>query len=239
MNFDVIIHQYKNTFVVRDDLIEGGTKRRAFAGLPSVSGMIYAGPSWGGAAVAMSYECKKRNIPCTLFYPKRKNLTSRQRLVRQNGAKIIQVPHGRLTVIKHRAKEYQKKTGYHLVKWGGGDHATRAILKAAQQAKEQIKDCGITSLWCSTGSGTLISALSEVFDIPCYGVIVGYNVDIKQLPNVKKLYKHPLIFSQKTSYKTPFPSCKHYDAKGYEMMIHKRKKGEKTLFWNVMEDHCG
>lgn len=237
MKYDVTIQKHGNVFVVRDDLIKGGTKRRAMSRIGDVSGMIYAGPSWGGAAVAMSYECKERGIPCVLFYPKRKSFVARQMLAKRNGAKIVQVPFGRLSVIKHRAKEYQKKTGYCLVKWGGGDDASIAIKEAALKVKEKLKDEKIDSLWCASGSGTLIRALSNIFDIPCYGVVVGYGLKEKDFPNVKKFYKHPFEFKQQTAFSPPFPSCRHYDAKAFEIMKMKIKKDEKALFWNVMEHH--
>jgi len=235
--FDVTIREYGDTIVVRDDLLDGGTKRRAMARIGDVSGMIYAGPSWGGAAVAMSYECKERGIPCTLFYPKRKHLTARMRLAKNNGAKIVQVPFGRLNVIKSHAKKYQEETGHCLVKWGGGSDASVAITEAALSLKSQIEGKNIESLWCASGSGTLVAALADVLDIPCYGVIVGYGLKAKDFPRVAGFYRHPLEFPQQTSFKTPFPSCLHYDAKAFEMMKHKTKRGAKTVFWNVMGHH--
>lgn len=237
MIYPLKIEQYKDTYVVRDDLINGGTKRRAMSLIPSVSGMIYPSPAWGGAAVAMSYECKDRGIPCSIFYPKRNRLTARQNLVRSNGARIMQVPFGRLNVIKSHAKKYEKESGHYLVRWGGGNDANKAIKEVAVELKKQIASEQIDSLWCASGSGTLISALSEILDIPCYGVIVGYGLKASDFPRVKKFYKHPLDFSQQTSYSPPFPSCKHYDAKAYEIMQFRRKKGEKTIFWNVMSHH--
>ena len=57
-----IIEEYDGIQVVRDDLLDGGTKRRAFtmyvASLPDVKEFVYASPRQGYISVIFVYHVK-------------------------------------------------------------------------------------------------------------------------------------------------------------------------------------
>ena len=69
-----IIEEFDGIKVVRDDLLDGGTKRRAFtkyvASLPNVQEFVYASPRQGYAQLSLAYACKDLNRRCTVTIPK-------------------------------------------------------------------------------------------------------------------------------------------------------------------------
>lgn len=230
----VKVESHGDWLVVRDDLLDGGTKRRAMEAVVAAGAteLVYAGPSWGGAAVAASYTAAAHGIGCTLFYAARKQPTARMRLATQNGADVVQVRAGYLTVLKARAREHVARTGGTLVQWGGGDAASATILEAALVVRRQHPD--VREVWCAAGSGTLALALAEAFpQARVHAVQVGAELP----PGPYAIHRHPLSFMQQTSCHTPFPSCRHYDAKAWEM-AQLFNGGGRRLFWNVMRHHA-
>ncbi len=73
-----IIQWFEGVQVVRDDLLNGGTKRRAFtmyiASLPDVDEFVYASPRQGYAQLSLAYACRDLNKKCTVTIPKGKKL---------------------------------------------------------------------------------------------------------------------------------------------------------------------
>jgi hypothetical protein len=226
-----LVEGHGKWLIVRDDLIPGGTKRRvmnvvAQAGRP----LVYAGPAWGGAALAMALEAEQRGLRCTLFYAGRKVLAPRQRVAADHGANIVQITPGYLSVVRARARAHCDATGDLLVEWGGGSVAHPILVAAARTVRDAHPD--VTEVWCATGSGTLARALVGAFPgIPIFAVAVGHEVAEAGVT----VYRHPLAFEQRTSFRPPFPSCAHYDAKAWEIASRKARTAH-PLFWNVAED---
>ena len=71
-----LYHKDKKFFVVRDDLLPGGSKQRACA--PLLENLVrqgyqtfyYASPFAGFAQVALAYTCQQLNLKCVLFCEK-------------------------------------------------------------------------------------------------------------------------------------------------------------------------
>ena len=103
------IQEYDGIQVVRDDLLDGGTKRRAFtmyvASRPDVKEFVYASPRQGYAQLSLAYACKDLNRKCTVTVPKGKRywLTDEAEKL---GCNIIEVPMGYLTNIQAKARYY-------------------------------------------------------------------------------------------------------------------------------------
>ena len=103
-----IIKEYDGIQVVRDDLIEGGTKRRAFytyVKSKDYEEFVYASPRQGYAQLSLAYACKDLGRKATVTVPQGKRywLTD---AAEELGCNIIEVPMGFLTNIQAKAKKY-------------------------------------------------------------------------------------------------------------------------------------
>ncbi|NBR01288.1 MAG: hypothetical protein EBT97_12750 [Actinobacteria bacterium] len=222
--------------VVRDDLLPGGTKQRSLEGLCAGAGeLVYAGPPWGMAALCLARIGQRTGQRVTLFYAARASLCPRQVLAKQAGAHLELVRPGYLTVVRARAREYCDRTGARLMAWGGGDAAVKAIAEAAAEARRRSPE--VTEVWCAAGSGTLAKGLRLGFGLPVHVVEVGHALTPEERTGLASITRHPLDFEQRTTAAVPFPSCRHYDAKAWELA--QRRATGCPLFWNVAPDHAG
>jgi hypothetical protein len=102
----------KAFFVVREDLVAGGSKIRF---LPHIVGdakeIVFGGPFCGGAPYALAVWGARMGAKITLFYAKRNELHWRQEAAFRLGAQIYQVPAGRMSVVQHRARKYAADHG--------------------------------------------------------------------------------------------------------------------------------
>lgn len=193
--------------------------------------VVYAGPAWGGAAVGIAFLARELGIQATLFYAARAVLTPRQRLVQAYDARLELVRPGYLSVVRARARAYCAATGARLLEWGIPP-AEQAVAATAAALDAE----GATEVWCAAGSGTVLRGLARGFaPRPVIGVQVGHELTPAERAGCR-IVKHPLTFAQRTAAAVPFPSCRHYDAKAWELAARLAKGA--PLFWNVMADHC-
>ena len=229
---DAKVSFFNETYVVRDDLIAGGTKRsfvdKLLVGNKEV---VYASPVYGGAQIAIAHAAKSLNIDATIICAKRNKPHSRTLEAYKAGAKIIQVPHGYLSNIKSKAKKYCNLTGATLLPFGlESDIALKAISLRASKVQEQIGN--LDEVWCVAGSGVLARGLQHGIKAKHFNVVqIGRTLSKRDVGEAN-LFVHKLDFAQDAKIKPPFPSCSNYDAKAWEYVI-KYGKGRK-LFWNVM-----
>lgn len=231
----VTVERHGRFYVVRDDLLPGGTKQRSLDALTvGHRELVYAGPPWGMAALCLARIGKRTGQKVTLFYAARAGLCARQMLAKDAGARIELVRPGYLTVVRARAREYCNQTGATLIAWGGGHDSRPYIAAAAKEALRQSPD--VTEVWCAAGSGTLAQSLRHGFGgRPVHVVEVGHSLTAEEREGLASVRKHPLEFEQRTTATVPFPSCRHYDAKAWE--IAQRYAKGVPLFWNVAPDH--
>ena len=68
-----IIKEHDGIKVVRDDLLDGGTKRRAFTiyvkSKPEIDEFVYASPRQGYAQLSLAFACKDLGKKCTVTIP--------------------------------------------------------------------------------------------------------------------------------------------------------------------------
>jgi len=115
----IVIERYENQtgiYVLRDDLLPGGTKSILLDSIlkrgetpPFVNEFIYASPCYGGFQIALSIFCKNNNIKATIFCAERKIRHPNTEICIQNGANVIEVPYGYLSVVEKRAREYLRE----------------------------------------------------------------------------------------------------------------------------------
>src|SRR6185295_15323322 len=94
-----VIVEHEGFQVVRDDLLPGGTKRRALHVLfDEHTEYVYAGPVYGYAQVALAYAAADACKKATIFCAERKTWHARTLEAARNSALIHEVPNGYLNV---------------------------------------------------------------------------------------------------------------------------------------------
>ena len=190
-----IIEEFDGIQVVRDDLLNGGTKRRAFnyyvASLPEVKEFVYASPRQGYAQLSLAYSCRDLNRKCTVTVPKGKRYWLTDEAERL-GCKIIEVPMGYLTNIQHKARVYCEKNGAHLIPFGG-DHP---IIVEAMCSEANRLDINPTEVWTVISSGVLSRGLQRCWpDAKIYGVKIGHNTTEREMGRAE-CYRSKYKFQQ-------------------------------------------
>ena len=226
------ITEHDGIQVVRDDLLNGGTKRRAFnyyvASLPDVEEFVYASPRQGYAQLSLAYACRDLGRKCTVTVPQGKRywLTDK---AEDLGCNIIEVPMGFLVNIQAKAKKYCLDNEAHLIPFGG-DHPI--IIEAMTKTALSL---GVTpkEVWTVMSSGVLSRGLQVAWpDAKVYGVQIGHNTTNAEMGRAE-CYRSKYKFQQecKEIERPPFPSSLTYDSKAWTFIKEHASKG--SLFWNV------
>lgn len=232
---DPVITKHAGIYVVRDDLIPGGTKR-CFADqlIKGHDEVVYASPVYGGAQIAIAHAAKALGVKATIFCAKRKQPHPRTMEAYTAGAKIVQIPNGYLSNVKAKARSYCQQTGASLLPFGlESPVAFDAIARRAAKA-QQLLDQKIDTLWAVAGSGVLIRGLQCGIDAFTFvAVQIGRSLKPQDVGSANVII-HPQSFEDNATLPPPFPSCSNYDAKAWEHITAAHAKGV-TLFWNVMK----
>lgn len=204
-----VIETYDGIHVVRDDLIPGGTKRRALHVLldRGVDEYVYASTVYGYAQIALAHTARDLGKRATIFCARHKE---RQPLTRQAaaaGAQIVEIdPPAYLSVVTARAKAYCQKAGAQLVPFGAN---TPAFVEAMADVARAVP---ITpqEVWSVSASGTLTRALQLAWpDAVVNAVHVGAHGDLGRAV----VWRAPEAYERDAVFPPPFPSCRNYDAK--------------------------
>lgn len=234
-----ILQLHEGVWVVREDLIDGGSKIRF---LPHIVGdaqeIVFGGPFCGGAPYALSVWGRRQKVAISLFYAKRAELHWRQKAAFRNGASIYQVPAGRIAVVQKRARDYAAQAGALFLPLGFDlKHATDPFVEVMRRVAAEVR---VDEVWCATGSGMLARCLAEAFpDASVKGVIVGLRSRNKaqDFPKNVELVDAPYDFGARCPVLPPFNSCANYEAKAWEQMKARSKAAPgRALFWNVLGD---
>jgi hypothetical protein len=222
---DPVVQEIEGFFVVRDDLIPGGSKRRALRRmLQAGHEYVYGGPAFGYAQMSLAYAAKDVGAAATIFVAKRKDLHHRTKEAVKAGAKLVQVPHGYLSNVRAKARAYCCVTGAIEIPFGCD---CPSFLEAMSQVALSTKIFP-KEVWSVSGSGALTRALQIAWpDAKFYAVQIG------KPPRAGKatIVKAPEAYEQDARKPPPFPSCSNYDAKAWQFIKDKAAKG--ALFWNV------
>jgi len=228
-----IVKEHDGFLVVRDDLLDGGTKRRAFSYyVESVSAdeFVYASPREGYAQLSLAYVCKDLSKKATVFVPKgeRHWLTNKSE---ELGAKIIEVPMGFLSNMQGKAKKYVEQTkNAHLIPFGG-DHPI--IIEAMKNTAISLNIEPPKEVWTVMSSGVLSRGLQLAWpDAKIYAVQIGHNTTDREKGRAETM-RSDYKFNQecKEPERPPFPSSLTYDSKAWKFI--KEYASEGALFWNV------
>jgi hypothetical protein len=230
-----VIEDRDGALVVRDDLLEGGSKSRFLPFLLEGAGeVVYGGPFCGGAPLALAVVGRELGIRVTLFYAKRKILHPRQRRCLSHGATIYQVPHGYMSNVQAKARTYAAAVGAKFLSLGFDVPAANDPFIAVMRGVQK-RTGSPDQVWCATGSGMLARCLGHAFpDSEVVGVAVGLksrHSEQSMPPNVR-IVESSYDFAIETRAACPFPSDRNYDRKAWEIMLQQRRGS--CLFWNVL-----
>jgi hypothetical protein len=218
-------------FVLRDDLIPGGTKR-CYCDDLFREGIeyVYATPAYGGAQIAIAHASKLKGSRATIFVAKRKELHARTKEANRAGAKIIQVPFGYLNNVQAKAKAYCLKYGAVLLPFGMNtpDAIDRIAARAARA--EEIYGA-FDEIWCASGSGVLARGIGKGSRAKIQAVQVGRDLGPGDAGQAT-IHVCPIPFDRDAKEKPPFPSCSNYDAKVWQFF--RMKASGRSLYWNVL-----
>ncbi len=222
-----VIQEHNGIFVVRDDLLAGGTKVRALPVLLSgADEFVYASPVYGFAQIALAHCAARIGKKSLIFCARRKLVHARTLAAYRAGANVFQVDCGYMSVVKARAKEHCQRTGAKLLPFGLDD--PRFISELSAVVARSLRGRQPKEIWCAAGSGVLCRAICAA--LPSTQVNA---VRVGAEPNVgrAKVWTAPEKFEQDARIKPPFPSCSNYDAKVWQFI--KRNASPGAYFWNV------
>lgn len=219
-----VVQPLGSCFVLRDDLLRGGTKRRA---LPALMGsgdeFVYASPVQGYAQIAVAVTATALGKRATIFCAERRERHANTVEAECAGAKIVQVAPGYLSVVRARAREYCEQTGALMLPFGLDAPAFIGQLALVARALPEPPE-----VWCAAGSGVLSRALQLAWtDAAHVAVRVGAAPDVGRA----RLLVAPERFECPARVPPPFSSCPNYDAKVWRFFREQAVAG--ALFWNV------
>ena len=228
-----VVEEHDGFMVVRDDLINGGSKMRFADYLiksePEIEEWVYgSSPATGYAQISLSCLCRKYGKKAVIFMADRAwdKLHNYQIEAIKYGADMRFVPNGMLSVTEKRARDYVKENpNNRRLLPIGFDHPSvvASITRVAQSM-----DITPREVWTVGSSGTLTRGLQQAWpDASFHCVTVGHKGDYGRA----KVYKCEIPFNKETKVKPPFPSAPTYDAKAWEFMKAHASPG--ALFWNV------
>jgi hypothetical protein len=227
---DPVVERRGDLFVIRDDLLAGGTKRRVAPLLLEDRPAIYAGPAEGFAQVALAHACHDRGLPLTICVAARAREHRATRLARAAGAEVVGIRPGYLTVVAARARELAAAHGWQLLPFGLDDPRVHEALRdLARDTIAQLPDPP-SEIWSVAGSGVLTRALQAACpSVPAFAVRIGRALRAGEAGRAR-LLEAPEQFAQDARRPPPFPSCPNYDAKAWRFLA-SAKPG--AVFWNV------
>jgi hypothetical protein len=224
--------------VIRDDLIPGGTKQRAWRALTNITKneIVYAGPYTGYAQVALAIIALKLNKCATVFLTKDDHKITL--VAKKYGLNVIAKPNKHLYELQNYAKKYAKFNNAHLMEFGFNskeivDELIRTITNSTIDVLDRFDK---HTFWIAGGSGTLLNVLYNVFPNSKFNVVqVGKELkkNIIDKPRIT-VYISPEKFDDTAILQPPYKTVSSYDAKIWTFIVQNAHNGD--IVWNVAGD---
>lgn len=225
-----LLEEHDGIMIVRDDLLDGGSKRRFLRPLIESEGdeWCYASPRQGYGQISLAYVCRDLGKKATVFLAQSAKLHPYTEEAKLVGANIMQVPMGYRSHCEAVAREYvANNQGSRLAPFGF--HCPLVVNEVARIAR--LIDYQPKEVWTILSSGTLSSGLQLAWPkAKFYGIYVGH-LPTQDERGRAELLKAPEKYEQPAKILPPFPSAINYDAKAWRFIQKKAAKG--ALFWNV------
>lgn len=222
-----IIEEHNGVMVVRDDMLPGGTKRRAIASIldPEHTEYIYPSPVFGFAQVALAYAAQDHGVRATIFCARRGRWAPLTQRAAEAGAAIHEVEPGYLNVVRARARAHCAESPSRLLlPFGFNDQRFINALADVARALPIVPK----EVWSVAGSGVLTRSLQLAWpEARFFAIRIGSMPDAGRA----RVYEAPERYEEDAWEPPPFPSCGNYDAKAWRYVMAHAVPG--ALFWNV------
>lgn len=214
-------------WVVRDDLIPGGTKQVVLrAMLPELQDkhFVYTASVYGKGGAALAFACAELGYQCTLFMAKSAFQPAWLEAVKQTGARIIWTDAIPVTEIEPMAWQFALQNDALCLPLGFDSEQFHTHLMAyAQRLPFQPKE-----LWAPIVSGTMAHALESAFpDAAFKGVSVVKNHDYHGFGQV---YQAPEKYARGAAIPPSYPAWAFSDAKVWRFV--KKHGADDAVIWN-------
>ena len=240
-NSKPVLKNHEGFIVVRDDLLNAGSKVRGIDYLIGhnpfhkyIKEWVFGScPATGYAQISLPTVCSKYNKKTVLFMAERKreNLHEYQLRGLTLKADYRWVPNGMLNVTQKRAKDYvNENPDERELLPIGLEHPTviASFIKVARDLPIQPKE-----VWSVGSSGTLNRSLQLAWpDAEVHVVSVGHTMSQREIGRAI-YHRSELKFDRpvKSEDAPSFPSAPTYDAKAWKFIRELASPG--ALFWNV------
>lgn len=212
--------------ILRDDLVAGGTKRRALEHLlkdMDADRVAYAGTVMGHGALALAHACQTLGKQAVVFISGTEDAPAIKRLRRTNAALHL-CPPMPIADLHERAKT--ESCGAPVLPPGFDQPDFEEAMVAALApfpAKEYPE------IWTTAVTGTLTRVLRRAFpDTPLKTVKVVRHSG--ELP-ADAIYDAPEKYHQAAKSPPPYPACPYTDAKLWQFAAVHARPG--ALIWNT------
>ena len=234
--------QHEGFWVVRDDMILGGSKRRALPACFSEEHdeYVFCAPAAGFAQLALALACADMGKSATIITAKRGCRHPNTALAALYGAKIIELRPGYLSQVEAEGRRYcAERPRALLIPLGLADPRVEARMQETAELL-RLSMAGpyfapITDVWCAVGAGSLARALGAAFPgARIHAVSVGRVPRDEDLPEGCTLYQALQDFDAPAPMLPPWPSAAHYDAKIWQFASRVWPAERSShLIWNV------
>lgn len=245
-NPDPVLTEHDGYFVVRDDLLEVGSKARAGDYLighakehQHIQEWVYgSSPATGYAQISLPYLCGRYGKKAVIFMAERAmhRLHEYQKRGLELGGDYRWIPDGMMAVTQKRARDYVLASPHtRMLLPMGVEHPTAiaSLIRVARSLPIQPKE-----VWSVGSSGTLSRSLQFAFpDAIVHVVSTGHTMTPREIGRAV-FHRSPYKFDRpvKKADAPPYPSAPTYDAKVWRPMIEYHKttpRLEPCLVWNV------
>lgn len=232
---EVVCDRKPRLFVVRDDLLPGGTKQRAWKAVQALKEkeIVYAGPWNGFAQVALAIACKLCGKTATVFTTRSDYRTNIR--ARMYGCNLICKPHTQLKDLQVLARTYASGKDAYVMPFGfDADEFRVELVASLKDACRGVLDFNKSyEFWLVAGSATLVNVLYQVFPVANFHIVqVGKTVWPDQIDEKRTTkYIAPESFYDEAVEQPPYPSAATYDAKLWQFA--RKHAKEDAVIWNV------
>lgn len=243
------IVQHGEQFVVREDLLEVGSKARfgslLINSIPKKQTVVYVAPRFGYAGISLAWLCRKYGRRLVLFMPACKQISAHQAVAIEMGAIPVFRRIAAMPNLNKMACDWAKShDGYFIPLGLKHELVTACIVRTAvelvgrwlvadKKGHDHYHLYQPMEVWTAMSTGVLSRALQIAWpNSKFHAVAVSRNIQEGERGQAE-IHSSPYEFAQDYPHchDIPFPTCSNYDAKVWPEMLRVGTSG--ALFWNV------
>lgn len=222
--WDFHIERHDRFHVLRDDLIEGGSKRRALNLLiPSLphADFVYAGTIFGHGALALALACRDHGRRAHLFLSSNDPKNRMIEKLAEAGADIQIASPLPISELLEQVKEFADRTGARLFPLAFDEPA---FFEAMTACLRELEVSSYPEIWCARVSGTFARSLTSAYPekpLRLVSTVTGGNAE----------FFAPEKYHRPAQMPPPYPACPYTDAKLWRFAKEHAKPD--SLIWNI------